>query len=133
MIYFLYTEKFPYLKKNPDKSKKGFYKVSDPFLRLWFGSVYPYESFLEFGSAEMVEERLGPVLTNHISYCFEEMCRSYVRNRSDEFDCIRVGRQWGKNYEIDVAGVNIKNNLVVAGECKWSRRRVGMSVLNDLK
>ena len=48
-------------------------------------------------------------------------------------DCVRVGRQWGKNYEIDVAGVDIENMLCLAGECKWSKKPVGLSVLIDLK
>ena len=33
---------------NSAQSKKGVYSITDPFLALWFGCIYPYESFLEF-------------------------------------------------------------------------------------
>ena len=36
-------------------------------------------------------------------------------------------------YEIDVAGVGARNKLVAVGECKWSQRRVGLSVLKLLQ
>lgn len=130
---FLVHREVPILEKNPRQSKKGFYQVSDPFLRLWFGAIYPYESFLEFGDQDQIQERLNPLIENHISHCFEEMCRRYVQNRSHTFDCVKVGRQWGKNYEIDVAGINSDNELIVVGECKWSHRRVGISILKDLQ
>lgn len=131
-LYLVHRE-VPVLEKNPQKSKKGFYQVADPFLRLWFGAIYPYESFLEFGQIDLVEERLQPLIDNHIAYCFETICRDYTRSRVGDFDCLRVGRQWGKNYKIDVAGVDVDNSLVLAGECKWSQRPVGLSVLQSLK
>jgi AAA+ ATPase superfamily predicted ATPase len=131
-LYLIYRE-VPVLEKNPQKSKKGFYQVADPFLRLWFGSIYPYESFLEFGQFSVIEARLRPLIDSHISHCYEKLCRDFVSMRAGELKCLRVGRQWGKNYEIDVAGVNGKNELTVVGECKWSRRKVGLSVLRDLK
>jgi hypothetical protein len=59
VIFFLYTVKYPCLKKNPAKPKKRFYQVADPFLRLWFGTIFPYESFLEFGQIETVIARNG--------------------------------------------------------------------------
>ena len=69
----------------------------------------------------------------HIAHCYENLCREYTRSRAGELDCIRIGRQWGKQYEIDVAGVSMDNELVVAGECKWSSKKVGMSIVNKLK
>ncbi|BBO72803.1 ATPase [Desulfosarcina widdelii] len=131
-LYLIYRE-VPVLEKNPQKSKKGFYQVADPFLRLWFGAIYPYASFLEFGQIRVVEERLRPLIDSHIAHCYEKLCREFVSFRAVEMDCLRVGRQWGRNYEIDVAGVNGKNELTVVGECKWSRRKVGLSVLRNLK
>ena len=123
----------PVLEKNPQKSKKGFYQVVDPFLRLWFGAVYPYESFLEFDQTGLVEERLKPLIRLHITHCYEKLCRDYVQYSPGVFGCMRVGRQWGKQYEIDVAGVDIENQLIVAGECKWSKHCVGVSVLQKLE
>jgi len=131
-LFLIYRE-VPVLEKNPLKSKKGFYQVADPFLRLWFGAIYPYESFLEFGRHDLVVQRLKPMIENHVAYCYERLCRHFVTNHADQFECTRVGRQWGKNYEIDVAGVNLDDELNVVGECKWSSHPVGISILDKLK
>ena len=130
---FLVYREVPVLEKNPEKSKKGFYQVADPFLRLWFGAIYPYESLLEFGQQDLVAKRLEPLIQAHFSHCFEKLSRHYLAHHADQFQCVKVGRQWGKGYEIDVAGVNRKNELIVVGECKWSKRAVGLSVYNHLR
>lgn len=103
---FLVHREVPILEKNPAHSKKGFYQVSDPFLRLWFGAIYPYDSFLEFGQADLIMERLNPLIRNHIAFCYEQLCRDFVRSTYATFGCLKVGRQWSGNYEIDVAGVD---------------------------
>jgi AAA+ ATPase superfamily predicted ATPase len=123
----------PVLEKNPARSKKGFYQVADPFLRLWFGSIYPYDSFLEFGETEIIMERLNPLIQNHISFCYEQLCRNFVKNNTSAFNCLRVGRQWARNYEIDVAGVNMDLQLNVVGKCKWSHKKIGLSVYKELQ
>ncbi len=129
---FLVYREVPVLEKNPLKSKKGFYQVADPFLRLWFGTIFPYESFLEFGQMETIVERLQPKIQTHIAHCFEQLCRNYVQQQSEVLNCLKVGRQWAGNYEIDVAGINADFKLNVVGECKWSRKKVGMSVYRGL-
>jgi len=124
----------PACEKNPSKSKKGIYKVTDPFLRLWFGCIYPYESLFEFGNIEEGLKRIKPLLERHIAYEYEDLCRQFTRRHLERFgQCVRVGRQWGRHYEIDVAGVNQAHELVVAGECKWSARKIGLSVLSELE
>ncbi len=130
-LFLIYRE-VPVLEKNPAQSKKGFYQVADPFLRLWFGSIYPYISFLEFGQPELIMERLTPQIQNHISFCYEQICRDFVKNAAHTLGCLKVGRQWSGNYEIDVAGVNIDFQLNVVGECKWSNKKVGISVYYEL-
>jgi len=130
-LYLVYRE-VPVLEKNPHKSKKGVYQVADPFIKLWFGCIYPYESFLEFGEKDKVMIKLTPLIQNHISFCFEELCRQFVKRNFIKFDYIKVGRQWTRNYEIDVAGVDENNNLTVIGECKWSNKKVGISIYREL-
>lgn len=92
---FLVYREVPVLGKNPARSKKGFYQVNAPFLRLWFGSIYPYDSFLEFGQADLIMERLTPLIQTHIAFCcYEQLCREYVRCSATTFGCLKVGRQW---------------------------------------
>jgi hypothetical protein len=68
-------------------------------------SIYSYESFLEFGQFSVVAEQMRPLTDSHISHCYEKNC--------DGNSCrwVQVSRQWGKNDEIDVAGINGKNEL----------------------
>jgi hypothetical protein len=61
------------------------------------------------------------------------MCRDFIRFNIAHFDVIRLGRQWGKGYELDICGVNEANQLTLVGECKWSDKKVGLSVLENLK
>lgn len=124
----------PVSEKNPSRSKRGVYDITDPFLRLWFGCVYPYESYFEIDAPLSALERLRPLLDHHIQYCYEELCRHYTKAQlTSGSGAINVGRQWGAHYEIDVAAVNEKYQFTLLGECKWSRKKVGLSVLDDLQ
>ena len=87
-LQLVYRE-VPVLEKNPARSKKGFYQVSDPFLRLWFGSIYPYDSFLEFGQLEAIKERLQPMIEAHAAFCFEQLSRLYVQRFSAQYNCLK--------------------------------------------
>jgi AAA+ ATPase superfamily predicted ATPase len=123
----------PVLERNPAKSKKGIYVVSDPFFRMWFGAIYPFMSFFEFAEAEPAYPRIEPHIKRLTAECYEEVCRQWVRERALDFDAANVGRQWSSAYEIDVAAVNTNYELAVLGECKWSENKMGFSVLRDLE
>ncbi len=123
----------PVTEKNPSKSKRGIYNITDPFLGLWFGCVYPYESFFEFGHTDAALRKLRPRLDRHIEACYEHLCRARMRHTMDEYGCVKVGRAWSSAYEIDIAGVDERGLVRLCGECKWSRRKVGVSILNDLR
>jgi hypothetical protein len=123
----------PLLERNPAKSKKGIYIVSDPFFRMWFGAIYPYMSFFEFAEMEPAYSRIEPLISKLIAECYEEVCRQWIRERALEFHAARVGRQWSSAYEIDVAAINAKFELTVVGECKWSENKMGISIFRELE
>ena len=123
----------PVLERNPAKSKKGIYVVSDPFFRMWFGAIYPYMSFFEFAETEPAYSRIEPIINKLIAECYEEVCRQWIRKKSLEFHAACVGRQWSSAYEIDVAAVNAKFELTVVGECKWSENKMGISIFQELE
>jgi AAA+ ATPase superfamily predicted ATPase len=123
----------PVLERNPAKSKKGIYVVSDPFFRMWFGAIYPYGSFFEFAEKEAAYSRIEPRIEKLISECYEEVCRQWIRERALDFNAVSVGRQWSSGYEIDVAGVDANGHLSVVGECKWSENKMGVTVFHELE
>lgn len=123
----------PVLESNPQKSKKGVYSVCDPFFRLWFGTIYPYESFLEMGNSKLVLQRIRERLINHVANCYEDICTESIMSGMSDFGCLKVGRQWAGDYEIDIAGVDEQGSLALLGECKWTAQKIGMSLLHELK
>ncbi len=52
----------PVTEDNPEKSKKGLYKIKDNYLRFWFAFVYPNRSFLESGHGSIVMTRFAGAL-----------------------------------------------------------------------
>lgn len=117
---------------NPARSKRGIYQITDPFLRLWFGCVLPYESLLEFGKVDEVYLLMRDRLTLHQAWAFEDVCRQYVEDMAG-IGAVRVGRFWDKEREIDIAAVNSACDVVLAGECKWSSSPVGLDVAKALE
>lgn len=118
----------PVTERNPSKSKRGLHRLEDPFLRLWFGSVAPFESLLEFGRIEAAETKMEDRLTQHLSWSFESICRQFVEDRSEELGAVRVGRYWDKSTEIDVVAVDENDEVVFAGEAKWAKGPLAASV-----
>ena len=125
----------PITEKSFEKSKKGIYMMDDSFFRFWFRFVYPNRSFIEEGEVGyVIKNKIKPMLDIFASYTFEEVCRSFVRKGLAEgmrFD--KVGRWWTKDAEIDIVAMNEEENSIFFGEVKWSRKKVGMDLLSELK
>jgi hypothetical protein len=118
---------------DPSKSKRGIYRIDDPFLRLWFGCVASYESILEFGRISDARRLMAPRLATHQAAVFEEVCRQFVEDRLADVGAVRVGRYWDRTTEVDVVAVGADGAVVLAGECKWTDGPVGVSVLETLR
>jgi AAA+ ATPase superfamily predicted ATPase len=122
----------------PDKSKKGLYQIADPFLRFWFRYVQPYRGMLEQGLGRAVlEQYVRPDFDHFVGQAFEEAARQHIgrlaRTGELPFTPQRIGAWWGQGEEIDVVAISDAEGAVLVGECKWSARPVGLSVLVDLK
>ena len=110
--------------------------LADPFLAFYHRFVLPNLSMLErTGSRDIYRHAIAPVLDEYVSGPFEEMCREYIRwHARDTLGAIahRVGRIWFQDGDIDVVARLLNNSLAV-GECKWSRKHVGLNMLEQLK
>ena len=51
----------------------------------------------------------------------------------DLYNLNRIGRWWYKDKEIDIVGLNEQQNMILFGECKWSKRKIGMETIEDLE
>ncbi|MEW6328062.1 MAG: ATP-binding protein [Thermodesulfobacteriota bacterium] len=125
----------PVTEKSFEKSKKGVYTIDDNFFRFWFNFVFPNKSFIQEGEIEyVIEKKIRPRIDIFTSLTFEEVCRSFVRKEGvNGLRFNMVGWWWSKDTEIDVVAINEDANSILFGEAKWSTKKVGMNVLEDLR
>lgn len=128
----LVEKQVPITESNPEKSRKGLYFIKDNFLRFWFRFIFPFQSYLELNESKYVEERIADEFDYHVSYVFEELSRKFIYSMSIPFIIQKCGRWWNKDNEIDVVALS-NNNEILFGECKWSKKHVGLSILKKLK
>ena len=128
----------PATESQPEKSKKGIYRISDFFLRFWFRYVHPYQNSLDLGMADgILAQRVRPTFEQFVSYAFEEAARLYVtrlaRKGQLSFLPERIGSWWDQKSEIDILAISASERALLVGECKWSASHVGTDILQDLK
>ena len=54
----------PITEENPEKSKKGLYKIKDNYLRFWFAFIYPNRGFIESGNESFVLDKTAGLFYN---------------------------------------------------------------------
>ena len=69
-------KRIPVTEKNPEKSRKGLYFISDNFIRFWFRYVYPYKGELELDNVQIV--------LDEISKDFREKFVAFLQN------CVKI-------------------------------------------
>ena len=128
----------PITEDNPEKSKRGLYKIKDNYIRFWFAFVYPNMSFIESGNSRIVLDKIRRgLVTSHIAFVYEDVCREKMwdLNALDAwpFHFSRIGRHWDADTEIDIAALDPEGGNLILGECKYWQEPVGMNVLRDLE
>jgi hypothetical protein len=126
------------------EARVGQYWSDDPFFRFWFRFIEPYQADLEGGADPLVHTRIAimPHLHDHVAFGFEELVRQWIRQTWSGRAPV-VGSWWGEGVrrpgtpsgkggeEIDAVGLDHRR-VVVVGEAKWTKRAVGMNILDDL-
>jgi AAA+ ATPase superfamily predicted ATPase len=134
----------PVTVRNPERSRKSFYRITDPYLRFWFRFVLPAQGRLAdaAGAKRHLEGRVLPQLDEFVSApAFEEVCQEWLRN---ETDAAAVGWWWGKvreqretgprdvDRELDAVAVNDEGAIIAAGSCKWTGGEMSIAERNKL-
>lgn len=128
----------PVTEDNPEKSKRGLYKIKDNYLRFWFAFVYPNMSFIESGHSRIVMDKIRKSLVrNHIAFVYENVCKERMWEMNAEgvwpFYFSKLGRYWDAKEEIDIAAIDPEGKNLILGECKYWQEPVGFGVLRDLE
>lgn len=128
----------PITEENPEKSKKGLYRIKDNYLRFWFAFVYPNMSFIESGHSRIVMNKIRKgLVSNHIAFVYEDVCREkmWELNACDtwSFNFTKLGRYWDAKTEIDIVALDPDGKNLILGECKYWQEPVGINILRELE
>ncbi len=127
----------PITEKNPEKSRKGLYFVSDPFLRYWFRYVNPFRGELELDNTQIVfDEMKKDFVEKYVAFAYEDVCRDIFAHLCQSgklaFTPSRIGSFWqndiGADTEIDVCAVDTTHKTLFFGECKYHKNPVDADV-----
>ena len=117
--------------ENPATSRKGHYRIKDPFFAYWYRFVSPSIGAIESGAGRAVAQTtaFGSELSAYVGRQFEQMCLQWVvrQNRTGglPFVASSFGAWWGADPEareqadIDVVAADVRGKQLLVGECKW--------------
>lgn len=128
----------PVTEENPEKSKKGLYKIKDNYIRFWFAFVYPNMSFIESGNSRIVMDKIQKgLISRHTAFIYEDICRERMWDLNAgnywPFHFIKIGRWWDGKNEIDIVAADPEGNNLILGECKYWYEPVGVNILHELE
>lgn len=128
----------PVTEVDPGKSRKGIYRICDPFVSSWFRFVQPHRDLLERGLVDEVVNRfvkddLKRWLPQAVERVLRELVTSGGLGPRLPFMPAIVGRYWSPTAEVDVVGLDAGRERALAVEIKWTTNDVPMSVLDDLR
>lgn len=127
----------PITEKNPEKSRKGLYFISDNFVRFWFRYVYPYKGELELDNTQIVLEEISKdFIEKFVAFAYEDICKSIFadlcKKQAVAFMPSRIGSYWlndaDNDTQIDVMAVDHQHKRLFAGECKYHVKPVDAAV-----
>ncbi|MCL4384898.1 MAG: ATP-binding protein [Actinobacteria bacterium] len=128
----------PITEEKPEKSRKGLYKIIDPFLNFWFKYLLPFKSEIEFGDLDEIFKFFDKQFNFTTSLIYQDVCKEIIQVKlKDVLKFQKIGSWWdtiGKeSIEIDIVAINNDNNNILFGEAKWSNKKVGINILYELK
>lgn len=120
-----------------EKSRRGRYHITDPYLRFYYRFLASRQSQLALGVSDMALTEIKGHLINFIgTHTWEEICREWVLRAGGvgKLSAVpdHVGSFWTSKAQIDVAGINRHEKALLLGECKWGAGLKGSDVLKGL-
>jgi AAA+ ATPase superfamily predicted ATPase len=131
----LVERRVPITETQPHKSRRGMYRLKDPYLRFWFRYLHPNHSQLERGAARLVlDTQVLPQLDQFTGPVFEDICSQglWAAGLAGKlpFIPLDIGNWWNANEEIDLVVLGEAAAMLV--ECKWANKPVGLDILANL-
>ena len=130
--------------ENPERSRKGVYRISDNCFRFWYRYVFMNRTGVESGiGEELADSQVFPGLPAFVGKpAFEEICMQYLIRRNKEkalpFLATNFGVWWGTdptakaNADIDIVADNKAERRILMCECKWKNEATEAADLEKL-
>jgi hypothetical protein len=123
--------------RRPERSRKGRYVLTDPYLRFYFRFLARRQEEIAFGRIQSAWQQIRRQMISFIgANTFEELCREWVsiQGNAGRLPLVpeRVGSYWSKEAQVDVVAVDWSEKKILLGEVKWSRDPVRRGVLEQL-
>lgn len=115
----------PITERNPSKSKRVMYRLTDPYIEFWHARVSPLVRRGSIGIVDPIVLWNGIASThldNHMGSVFEQICRDFLLSKNSPFQPVHIGRWWDHHSEneIDLVAISSDRDVLVA-ECKWGK------------
>ena len=119
-----------------DNTKKGVYRIVDPYINFWFTFVYPHLSELISREPEsFYNEFIAPYLDEYLQAYFVDVCREYLHLLNVvgqlPIKLVKIGTWIGKEGTIDVIGQS-SNRENVVGICNWADKQMSFTRYEEL-
>ncbi|MBT1173179.1 ATP-binding protein [Bifidobacterium sp. MA2] len=131
--------------EDPKHSRKGLWRLRDPFFAYWYKFVSPVTAAIDMGlgASASASGTSGPVFDTYVGQQFEGMCLQWLLRQcaagSIDFMPTRFGKWWGNDpiareqTDIDVVMEDAIHHRVALGECKWRERFNETEAVDRLK
>lgn len=108
-----------------DNTKKGVYRISNPYINFWFTFIYPHLSeMFSYTPEKFYDTFIAPKLDDYLQLYFVNVCREYLHllNLVNQLPIklVKIGTWIGKEANIDVIGQS-SNRENVVGICNWNK------------
>lgn len=128
--------------ENPRNSKKGIYKIKDPFMNFYYTFIVGNMSNIGRGRKRMVMESIEKRMGEYVSAYWEVLCREAVTGNR------LFGQLWGtasswwgslkvdneiRQLEVDVVASSVDGGSVLLGECKWTNPEVASVLISIIR
>jgi AAA+ ATPase superfamily predicted ATPase len=118
------------------KSKRGLYKIADPYLAFIFRYIEPNRSRLEMGATDQVYSEIEKSIPHHVGSIWEDLARASISHMTIGGVEWGTAKRWwrgSKHREIDIVCESMDRQHILIGEVKWSDSVNTERVLHRLK
>lgn len=124
------------------KSKRGLYKIKDPFIKFYYTFIVPNKSNIGRGRKNYIRELIERDFAHFVGGFWEYQCREAISgNKLFGHLWKEASRWWGtlntpygpKQMEVDLLAESFDGSSVLIGECKWTNPEISAKLIKDLK